>query len=445
MSNELQSRRRALKCLAYGGAGTLFALSGGVLMPIDLAAAAVDPARAKRLGRPLFVQISDTHIGFNKEANPDVNGTLARAVDLVNAMPEQPRLILHTGDITHLSRPAEFDLAREMLSRLRVAEMHTVPGEHDTSDPGVTEYFSRFGAASNNKGYYSFDHAGVHFVGLVNVLEFKAGGLGTLGGEQLAWAKADLRARSSSTPIVVFAHMPLWTIYEPWGWGTGDAGELFDELRRFGSVTVLNGHIHQIVRKVEGAITFHTARSTAYPQPAAGQGAGPGPLTVAADELPRMLGLSSVAVAEHPRSLVLSDYTLAGGAEAADDSGASSPPAGAGSAVVPGSAAGAAASGSRATGTAGTDTALAAVPAAAIGISMRGFMFAPPSLAVKSGAMVTWTNLDQEPHTVVSDSGLFRSGALDTHESFSHRFAARGTYRYFCTIHPRMTGTIVVE
>jgi calcineurin-like phosphoesterase family protein len=302
----LESRRRALKCLAYGGAGTLFVLSGGVFTPIDLAAAAPAP----RLGRPLFVQISDTHIGFNKEANPDVNGTLARAIELVNAMPEEPALIIHTGDITHLSKPAEFDVARQMFARFNAREMHTVPGEHDTSDPSVTEYFSRFGSASNDKGYYSFDHSGVHFVALVNVLQFKAGGLGTLGDEQLAWVTADLRARSSSTPIVVFAHMPLWTIYEPWGWGTGDAGALLAELRRFGSVTVLNGHIHQIVQKTEGAMTFHTARSTAYPQPAAGEGSGPGPLTVGADELPRMLGVSSVSVVEHPRVLALSDRTL---------------------------------------------------------------------------------------------------------------------------------------
>ena len=221
----LESRRKALKCLAYGGAGTLFTLAGGILTPIELALAASYP-KAPALGRPLFVQISDTHIGFNKEANPDVNGTLTRTIELVNAMPEQPELIIHTGDITHLSRPAEFDLAQQMLGQLRTTELHTVPGEHDTSDATVTEYFNRFGKASDNKGYYSFDHAGVHFIALINVLQFKAGGLGTLGDEQLAWVAADLKARSSSTPIVVFAHMPLWTIYEPWGWGTGDADQL---------------------------------------------------------------------------------------------------------------------------------------------------------------------------------------------------------------------------
>jgi hypothetical protein len=309
----LLSRRNALKCMAYGGAGTLFALSGGVFTPIDLAMArAYDEGKeGKALGKPLFVQLSDSHIGFNKDANPDVTGTLTQTIDIVNAMPVQPALIIHTGDITHLSKPAEFDLAQQMFSRLRAAEIHTVPGEHDTTDPTVTEYFNRFGKASNNKGYYSFDHSGVHFVALINVLQFKAGGLGTLGEEQLAWVKEDLKGRSNSTPIVVFAHMPLWTIYEPWGWGTGDADELMSQLRRFGSVTVLNGHIHQIVQKVEGHITFHTARSTSYPQPVAGVGAGPGPLKVPADQLPAMLGLTSVSVVKHPNSLALNDTALA--------------------------------------------------------------------------------------------------------------------------------------
>ncbi len=307
----LYSRREALQCMAFGGAGTLFALAGGVLAPMDLALAAADRQGAARLGKPLFVQISDTHIGFNKDANPDVNGTLMQTIGLVNRMPEQPALIIHTGDITHLSKAAEFDLAQQMFSGLRTSEMHTVPGEHDTTDATVTEYFDRFGKASNNKGYYSFDHAGVHFVALINVLQFKPGGLGTLGPEQLAWVTDDLKGRSASTPIVVFAHMPLWTVYEPWGWGTGDADQLMKELRRFGSVTVLNGHIHQIVQKVEGNVTFHTARSTAYPQPAAGVGSGPGPLKVPPDELSKMLGVSSVSVVAHPQSLRLNDTTLA--------------------------------------------------------------------------------------------------------------------------------------
>lgn len=309
----ITSRRNALKCMAFGSAGTLFALAGGVFTPIDLAmAAGTDKSKVAALGKPLFVQITDTHIGFNKDANPDVGGTLTKAIDFVNAMPEQPALIIHTGDITHLSKPAEFDTAQQLLSRLRTTELHTVPGEHDTTDATVTEYFNRFGKASNNKGYYSFDHAGVHFIALINVLEFKAGGLGTLGPDQLAWVTQDLKGRSSSTPIVVFAHMPLWTVYEPWGWGTGDADQLMSQLKRFGSVTVLNGHIHQIVQKVEGNITFHTGRSTSYPQPVAGVGAGPGPLKVDAAELPGMLGVTSVTVGSgKSRSFALNNSTLA--------------------------------------------------------------------------------------------------------------------------------------
>jgi plastocyanin len=396
------SRRKALKCMAFGSAGTLFALSGGVFTPVELAFAATDKERTARLGKPLFVQISDTHIGFNKEANPDVNGTLTRTIELVNSMPEQPALIVHTGDITHLSKPAEFDAAQQLMSRLRTSELHTTPGEHDVSDATVSEYFNRFGKASNNKGYYSFDHAGVHFISLVNVLQFKPGGLGTLGPEQLAWVAADLKGRSSSTPIVVFAHMPLWTVYEPWGWGTGDADPLIGQLQRFGSVTVLNGHIHQIVQKVEGNITFHTARSTAYPQPAAGQGPGPGPLKVGAEQLPAMLGVTSVSVVKPGRALALNDTTIAQPAVA---------------------------------GTEGSDPQ----------IVLKDFMFQPTSLKVKAHATVTWVNQDEEPHTVISETGLFHSSAMDTHESFSFKFENPGTYRFLCSIHPRMTGTIVVE
>jgi len=305
------SRRRALQCMAFGGAGTLFALAGGVLTPIDLAVAAARRDADQVLGNPLFVQISDTHIGFHKDANPDVDGTLSATIDLVNAMRVQPALILHTGDITHLSKPEEFDQAQQLLRRLRVTELHTVPGEHDVADATVAEYFARFGKASDNKGYYSFDHAGVHFVALINVLQAKDGGSGFLGDEQLAWVKADLKRRASSNPIVVFAHMPLWNIYEPWGWRTSDSDALLGELRRFGSVTVLNGHIHQIVQKVEGNITFHTARSTAYPQPAPGEGPGPGPLKVPSGELAHRLGVTSVSVRAHPQSLVLNDAALA--------------------------------------------------------------------------------------------------------------------------------------
>ena len=298
-------RRGALRCLGLA-AGTLFGLSGGVLTATPLAQAAT-----RAVGKPLFVQLSDTHIGFNKPANPDVGATLDRTIDLVNALPVQPALILHTGDITHLSKAEEFDAARQHLLRLRVTELHVTPGEHDMIDGTGAAYLDRFGQPSGGRGYYSFDHDGVHFVALVNVQHFKAGGLGAFGDDQLAWLKDDLSGRSSSQPLVLFAHMPMWTIYEPWGWGTGDADQVLALTRRFGSVTVLNGHIHQIVQKTEGHVVFHTARSTAYPQPAAGEGAGPGPLVVAPDELPRRLGLTSVGIASSPGLTTLSDTALA--------------------------------------------------------------------------------------------------------------------------------------
>jgi 3',5'-cyclic AMP phosphodiesterase CpdA len=302
----MRNRRDALKCLAFGGAGTVFMLSGGVLAPMSLAEAAGTGAAQ---GTPLFLQISDTHIGFNKDANPDVAGTLKRTIALVNAMPVRPQLVLHTGDITHLTKPEEFDTAEQLFKGLDAGELHTVPGEHDVTDGMGVEYFRRFGKASANKGYYSFDANGVHFVALVNVMNFKPGGLGLLGDDQLAWLEADLKGRSASQPIVVFAHMPLWTIYEPWGWGTGDADRAMAMLTRFGSVTVLNGHIHQIVQRTEGHITFHTARSTAYPQPNAGDGPGPGPLKVAPDKLANMLGFTSLTIKDGAQAL--RDTTIA--------------------------------------------------------------------------------------------------------------------------------------
>jgi 3',5'-cyclic AMP phosphodiesterase CpdA len=292
--------------MAYGGAGTVFAVSGGVFATFDLADGAL-PANAK----PLFVQISDSHIGFNKDANPDVVGTFTRSIDMINALPSKPAFVMHTGDITHLSKPEEFDKAAELMKGLKVAELHTVPGEHDLIDTTGQGYMARYGAPSGGKGYYSFDSGGVHFVALINVLNFKQGGLGALGADQLAWLKDDLSGRSASEPVVVFAHMPLWSIYPSWGWGTADADEAMANLRRFGSVTVLNGHIHQIVQKVDGNITFHTARSTAYPQPVAGTADAPGPLKVPHEQLASMLGVTRVASVRHKSAIALDDRTIA--------------------------------------------------------------------------------------------------------------------------------------
>jgi len=307
-----QSRRKALKCLAYGGAGTLFTLAGGVLTPVDLASAnEINGGRAKS-GKPLFVQISDTHIGFKKAANPEVNRTLTQTIDLVNGMAEQPDLIIHTGDITHLSKAAEFDQAQQMLSQLRVTELHTVPGEHDTQDPGNgREFLNRYGAHTRGDGWYSFDQAGVHFVGLVNVVHLNPGGFGGLGPEQIAWIRDDVAHLRSSTPIVVFAHMPMWSLYPQWGWGTQDAEAALEPLTRFGSVTVLNGHVHQIQQHVEGNITFHTAHPTAYPQPAPGAAPSPGPMLVPADQLPGYLGMRTLNIRRGRGPLAITETTLA--------------------------------------------------------------------------------------------------------------------------------------
>jgi 3',5'-cyclic AMP phosphodiesterase CpdA len=289
------TRRSALACLAtWSGAGILWSVTGGIPTALGRANDA-NAARAAK-GQFTFVQISDTHLGFSKEANPDVVGTLRSAIADINGLPQRPQFAIHTGDITHLSKPTEFDQARELLGELHVDRIHFVPGEHDALDNGLQGYLRHHGDATGGRAYYSFDDHGVHFVGLCNVVDFKPASLPSLGQEQIEWLEKDLAGISSSTPIVVFAHIPLWTVYEPWGWGTADAAQAMSYLRRFGSVTVLNGHIHQVVQKVEGHITFHTAMSTAYPQPAPGAGPEPGPLKVAPDELRRVLGTRQLSV-----------------------------------------------------------------------------------------------------------------------------------------------------
>jgi len=299
------TRRRALGCLAFGGAGTLFTLSSGVLAPFDLSR-----ADEPLIGLPLFVQLSDTHIGFHGEVNTDVGATLQLAIERINSLPQAPALVLHTGDITDNARPEEFDAAAAHLRSLRVTELHTVPGEHDLADARASEYFNRYGRASRGRGYYSFDHQGVHFVALVNVRNFRQGSLGSLGEEQLKWLAEDLDDRPASTPIVVFAHMPLWDVYRPWGWGTSDAEAALLHLRRFGSVTILNGHVHQVIQKTEGNLTLHATRSTAYPQPLPGDPAGPGPQQVAPGRLLKSLGLTSLRISGQPPMVALNDSTI---------------------------------------------------------------------------------------------------------------------------------------
>lgn len=290
-------RRGFLECMAWAGTGVLWTLAGGV-------------ARSQMLGRETphsgltFVQISDSHIGFNRDANPDVTATLQAAIDRINALPERPAFLIHTGDITHLSKPAEFDTADSLLQTVQTGARFFVPGEHDVVGSDHSRlYLERYGKKTSGDGWYSFDHSGIHFVGLVNVT-------GSLGDAQIEWLEKDLDPLSSSTPVVVFAHFPLWAVYPKWGWTTADGTQALTYLRRFGSVTVLNGHIHQTMQKVEGNITFHTACSTAFPQPNPGAAAGPGPMKVPADQLRGTLGLTSVRYVEGPHALALVDETL---------------------------------------------------------------------------------------------------------------------------------------
>jgi 3',5'-cyclic AMP phosphodiesterase CpdA len=303
-------RRELLKCSAWAGAGVLWVMSGGVPRAFALDEAGAQLAGTKLANDFHFLQISDTHIGFNKEANPEPLKTLQLAVDKVIALPKRPSLILHTGDITHLSKPAEFDTAEQVLKGLP-SPVHYIPGEHDMLDEGGGKaYLDRYGKGTKGSGWYSFDDHGVHFIALINVVNFQAGHEATLGGEQLKWLADDLRAVSTSTPIVVFTHIPLWSIYQPWGWGTEDGDQAIAMLRKYGSVTVLNGHIHQVIQKVEGTITFHTARSTAYPQPAPGSAPAPGPMTVAGDQLRNYLGLTEVVATQSNHPLALINSTL---------------------------------------------------------------------------------------------------------------------------------------
>jgi 3',5'-cyclic-AMP phosphodiesterase len=301
-------RRGFLKCMAWAGTGTLCLLQGGVLKSFALSDVMRHDVRHRDIS---FVQISDSHIGFNKDANPDVTATLREAIAKINALPTPPEFVLHTGDLTQLSRPEEFDTLAESLKSVKTEQIFYVPGEHDVLNDDGKMFRERFAAQAQGEGWYSFDKKGAHFVGLVNVLNLKAGGLGSLGPEQLEWLERDVAGLKSSTPIVVFAHIPLWAVYPQWGWGTDDSEQALSYLKRFGSVTVLNGHIHQTMQKVEGNITFHTAASTAFPQPQPGQGAGPGPMKVPAEKLRELLGVTDVNFVRGKHTLGIVDSPLA--------------------------------------------------------------------------------------------------------------------------------------
>jgi 3',5'-cyclic AMP phosphodiesterase CpdA len=300
------NRRKVLECMTWAGTGVLWTVAGGVPASLGI----IDEAVAAQNKGFTFLQISDSHMGFDKPANPNVKGTLEECIARVKSLPVSPSFMIHTGDISHLSKVSEFDDADGIISQAGL-NVHYVPGEHDLLDDGQGKlYRDRYGRGTKGAGWYSFDDNGVHFIGLVNVVDLKAGGLGNLGNEQLEWLEDDLKGRSASQPIVVFAHIPLWTIYPEWGWGTEDSARALGYLKRFGSVTVLNGHIHQVMQKVEGNVTFHTARSTAFPQPAPGAAPSPGPLKVPDERLRGMLGIASVAFKQNEQRLAIIDTAI---------------------------------------------------------------------------------------------------------------------------------------
>ena len=305
-----------IKCMAWAGTGVLWMMTGGALKSfgmsqlIDKDTGRLKPGISLPKADFSFVQISDSHIGFNKPANPDVVGTLQAAIEKINAMPTPPAFVLHTGDLSHLAQKEEFDTLDQSLKSVKTDRIFYVPGEHDMLNDNGKSYLERYGKGTKGQGWYSFDKGGVHFVGLNNVFDTSEGGLGTLGEAQLAWLADDLKAVTNSTPVVVFAHIPLWAVYPQWGWGTRDSEQALSLLRRFGSVSVLNGHIHQTMLKTEGNITFHTATSTAFPQPAPGSAPAPGPMKVPAEKLRTLLGLTSVNYQEHASTLAITDTPL---------------------------------------------------------------------------------------------------------------------------------------
>ena len=389
-------RRGFLKCMAWAGTGAVWSMSGGVLSSKTFDQMSGHHAGAS--GEFTFVQISDSHIGFNKEANKDVTATLQTAIAKINALDSTPEFLIHTGDLSHLSKPSEFDTLDQILRSCKARQAFFVPGEHDVLTDNGQQYRERYAKDAKGAGWYSFDHKGVHFVGLVNVIDLKAGGLGTLGSEQLTWLQKDLAARSSSTPVVIFAHIPLWTVYPQWGWGTDDGAQALSYTKRFGSVTVLNGHIHQIMQKVEGNVSFHTAMSTAFPQPKPGTAPSPGPMKVPAEQLRGVLGITHVNYIAGNHMLAVVDSNLA----AQDTAGATT-------------------------------------------VKIDNFSFTPKSLSVKAGATVTWINQDDVPHNVVSTEKKFSSPVLDTDQNFTFTFREPGNYPYYCKIHPMMTGTVLVK
>ncbi|SNQ47382.1 Metallophosphoesterase [Frankia canadensis] len=302
------SRRQLTRHASWFGAAVGLTVVGGEVTRhvVGGSSATASPAPIPDIR---FVQVSDSHLGFTGKANPDVTGSFERAINQVNALPNRPDFVVHTGDLTHLSTPAQFDQVKQMMSGLRTPAVYTVPGEHDSVDDGGRAYRAAFGAGTRGEGWYSFDLRGVHFIGLVNTFTLEA--LGHLGADQIDFVRKDVAGLSADTPIVVFSHIPLFAMYPKWGWGTDDAAAVLNHLRRFSSVTCLNGHVHQLFTRREGNVTFHSATTTAYPLPRPGQAPAPTPQTLPAGMLAGALGIREVTYHPGNPSLALTDSRLA--------------------------------------------------------------------------------------------------------------------------------------
>jgi 3',5'-cyclic-AMP phosphodiesterase len=306
MDSSINERRNFLKCMTWAGTAAVWTVAGGI--PRSRLISSADAALADKTFS--FVQISDSHLGFDKPANPNTTATLQEALGHVTAIQDRPAFMIHTGDITHLSKPAQFDTCAELMKSTGLA-IYTVPGEHDILEDDGKSYLNRYGKGTTGDGWYSFNTNGVHFIGLVNVVNLQGNGLGALGNAQLEWLERDVKGLSASMPVVVFAHVPLWMVYQDWGWGTSDGAQALGYLKKFGSVTVLNGHIHQIMQKVEGHVAFHTARSTAFPQGVPGQAKSPGPIMVPPGQLKNYLGIARVSLVSSSQPLAIVDTPLA--------------------------------------------------------------------------------------------------------------------------------------
>ena len=302
---EGMTRRQLMRHSAWFGAAVVLTVAGGeVISHVAGSAGAAQPAKPAMR----FAQISDSHIGFKGPANTNVTDTFNHAIGQINGLDYTPDFVIHTGDLTHLATSDQFDQVKHMLGELNTPHVFTVPGEHDSTDDAGQKYRQAFGAGTRGDGWYSFDIAGVHIIGLVNTLNMQK--LGHLGADQLEFVEKDVAGLSSDTPIIVFSHIPLFAMYPDWGWGTDDATQALSYLKRFSSVTCLNGHVHQLFSKTEGNVTFYSATTTAYPLPAPGQGPAPKPVTLPAGKLRDALGIREVSYTKGQQSLALKDQKL---------------------------------------------------------------------------------------------------------------------------------------